>query len=192
MLKLKTKMKKFSFLFLTIAALTLVCCKKASEEPVDPVVSDNPGIASAEDFMAFAAAVNAGESTERWQNEEGWVNLLDDIDFNGVTEWTPVGHVTAPWANWNPVIADGKAFTGKFDGNAHKIKNLKLTDAETKDGRHFGIFGYLGPGAIVQNFVIDESCSLTVTSSVSHSVGMIAGVLYDATVRDVTSYAPMT
>lgn len=192
MLKLKTKMKKFSFLFLTIAALTLVCCKKASEEPVDPIVSDNQGIASAEDFMAFAAAVNAGESTERWQNEDGWVNLLDDIDFNGVTEWTPVGHVTAPWANWNPVIADGKAFTGKFDGNAHKIKNLKLTDAETKDGRHFGIFGYLGPGAIVQNFVIDESCSLTVTSSVSHSVGMIAGVLYDATVRDVTSYAPMT
>ena len=85
-------MKKFSFLFLTIAALTLVCCKKASEEPVDPVVSDNPGIASAEDFMAFAAAVNAGESTERWQNEEGWVNLLDDIDFNGL------GRILCHWS----------------------------------------------------------------------------------------------
>ena len=182
-------MKYYFYLFSVLAALLPVGCNQIPEEPAGP---DVPGIQSAQDFIAFAAAVNAGESTEKWQNEEGWVTLLADIDFEGVTEWTPVGHATAPWTSWNPVVTGGKPFTGKFDGNAHKIKNLKLTDAETVDGRHFGIFGYLGPGAIVQNFVIDESCSLTVTSSVSHSAGMIAGVLYDATVRDVTSYAPMT
>gem|GEM_PF-906923 len=193
-------MKKIFLILFALAALTLAGCKQepvpaepgGEEEPVDPIIPEGPGIKSAEDFIAFAAAVNAGEPTEEWENEEGWINLLTDIDFEGVTEWTPVGHATAPWASWNPVVTEGTPFTGKFDGNAHKIKNLVLTDAETVEGRHFGIFGYLGPGAIVQNFVIDESCSLTVTSSVSHSAGLIAGVLYDATVRDVTSYAPMT
>ena len=150
------------------------------------------GIRNAADFAAFAAAVNAGESTARWENEEGWVNLLADIDFTGVTDWTPVGNAVAPWTNYNPVITSGHAFTGKFDGNAHKIKNLALVDNVTTPGAHFGLFGYVGKGAVVQNFVIDQSCSLTVNSSVSHSAGVIAGVVYDATVRDVTSYAPMT
>ena len=79
-------MKKFSFLFLTIAALTLVCCKKASEETVDPVVSDNPGIASAEDFMAFAAAVNAGE----------WVDagvLLGTVGTSALCEVAQASHL---------------------------------------------------------------------------------------------------
>ena len=182
----------------------LVGCK---QEPVPPSndnqggeqgegggeeVPDGPGIKSAADFIEFAKAVNEGESTAKWQNSEGWVNLLTDIDFKDITEWTPVGNVVAPWDSYNPVISKGQPFTGKFDGNAKRIKNLKLVDAVSTVGEHFGLFGYLGKGAVVQNFIIDESCSLTVTSSVSHSVGMIAGVLYDATVRDVTSYAPMT
>lgn len=151
------------------------------------------GIGSAADFIEFASAVNAGESTAKWENEDGWVTLLGDIDFAGVENWTPVGDVTAPWDSYNPSLPDGQhAFTGKFDGNSHHIKNLALVDNGTVDGRHFGLFGYVGPGGIVQNFVIEENCSLTVTSAVSHSTGLIAGVLYDATVRDVTSYAPMT
>ena len=158
----------------------------ASSEPIER------GIRDAADFAAFAAAVNAGESTSRWENNEGWVNLLADIDFAGVTNWTPVGNAVAPWASYNPVVASGHAFTGKFDGNAHHIKNLTLVDNVTVAGQHFGIFGYVGKGAVVQNFIVDATCSLTVNSSVSHSAGVIAGVMYDATMRDVTSYAPMT
>lgn len=151
------------------------------------------GILDAADFLAFAAAVNAGESTAQWENSQGWVNLLADIDFAGVTSWTPVGHAVAPWgSSYNPVVTEGHAFTGKFDGNAHHIKNLVLVDNVTTAGEHFGLFGYVGKDAIVQNFVIDNSCSLTVNSSVAHSAGVIAGVVYDAAVRDVTSYAPMT
>ena len=151
------------------------------------------GIRNAEDFLEFASAVNAGQSTSKWENGEGWVTLLDDIDFTGITSWTPVGNATAPWTtSYNPTVTDGQAFIGKFDGNAHHIKNLALVDNVDESGRHFGLFGYVGSGGIVQNFIIDATCSLSVTSSVSHSAGLIAGVLYDATVRDVTSYAPMT
>lgn len=150
------------------------------------------GIADAADFAAFAAAVNSGAPTLQWENAEGWVNLLADIDFSEVSSWTPVGFAVAPWNNYNPVVTEGYAFTGKFDGNAHHIKNLHLVCDETVTGRHWGLFGCLGEGAIVQNFVIEDNCSLTVNTSASVSAGMIAGVLYDADVRDVTSYAPMT
>lgn len=150
------------------------------------------GIMSAADFAAFAAAVNAGESTEPWENSEGVVNLLADIDFTGITDWTPVGNATAPWTSYNPQVTAGHPFLGKFDGNAHHIKNLHLVCNETTAGKHFGLFGYVGPGALVQNFVIEDNCSLTVSTNVSLSAGMIAGVVYDAQVRDITSYAPMT
>ena len=152
------------------------------------------GIATAEDFLAFAAAVNAGESTAEWENAEGWVTLQNDIDFNGVNGFVPVGFATAPWASSIPTFTDGEgnAFTGKFDGNAFHIKNLHLVCNETVAGKHYGLFGSLGPGAIVQNFVIEDNCSLLVSSDVSLSAGMIAGLVYDAEVRDVTSYAPLT
>ncbi len=150
------------------------------------------GIATAADFKAFAAAVNAGESTAEWENAEGWVNLLNDIDFDGVNDYVPVGYVTAPWNSSIPTISEGNPFTGKFDGNAYHIKNLHLVCNETVAGKHYGMFGYLAPGAVVQNFVIEDNCSLTVSGNVSLSAGMIAGVVDGAEVRDVTSYAPMT
>ena len=114
--------------------------EQGEEKPDVPPEPDAPGIRTAADFMAFAAAVNAGESTAEWENEEGWVNLLADIDFTGVTSWTPVGNAVAPWADYNPVVTGGHAFTGKFDGNAHHIKNLVLVDAVESAGAHFGMF----------------------------------------------------
>ena len=151
------------------------------------------GIADAADFMAFAKAVNAGTSTAQWEDKDGFVNLVADINFAELEEpFVPVGFATAAWTSYVPTITAGNAFTGKFDGNAHHIKNLHLVCSETEAGNHYGIFGYLGKGAVVRNFVIEDNCSLTVNTNVSLSAGMIAGVMYDAEVRDITSYAPMT
>ena len=180
-----------------VSARTVAAGELRAMDPVKFVPGGAPvvigGIRDAQDFLEFASAVNAGASTARWENASGWVTLLDDIDFSGVSSWIPVGNATAPWVgNITAPLPEGqKAFTGKFDGNAHHIKNLRLTDAGSVAGQHFGLFGYV-KGGTVQNFTIDDNCSLTVTSSASHSVGMIAGVVCDGEVRDVTSYAPMT
>ena len=184
-------MRMLLLLLSTFVALTISGCNHKEPAPVEE--PDVPGIHNVQDFLAFASAVNTGASTKEWENEEGWVNLLADLDFAGVTDFKPVGYATAPWENYFPAVVSGNPFTGKFDGNTHHIKNLKLVCNEIEAGRHFGIFGYVGPGGIVQNFIIDDSCSLTIASevSVSLSAGMIAGVVYDATVRDITSYAPM-
>ena len=74
-----------------------------------------PGIATAADFAAFAAAVNSGASTQQWENADGVVTLLGDIDFSGVTSWTPVGTGVSTWAS-NTLTVSGNPFTGHFDG----------------------------------------------------------------------------
>lgn len=150
------------------------------------------GIASAQDFIDFAAAVNAGESTAAWQDAAGGVNLLCDIDMSSVTAWTPIGNGTFSVAS-NKITLSGAAFTGKFNGQGYKIRNFKAVDKSSTEGSAFGLFGVLGSGAVVENFTFESSCSLTVESTAKNSAsGLVAGVVVDAAVRDIHSYAPLT
>ena len=150
-----------------------------------------PGISTAQDLVDFAAAVNSGASIEKWQAKDGGVNLLANIDMSSIENWVPIGNAKCVPGAADPVI-EGNAWTGKFDGNGRKISGLKMVAAGTEDGANYGLFGVLAPGALVQNFIIDSSCSLEVTSSAVTANGVLAGYVYDATVRDVTSYARMT
>ena len=152
---------------------------------------ETPGISTAQDLVDFAAAVNSGASIEKWQAKDGGVNLLANIDMSSIENWVPIGNAKCVAGGVDPVI-EGNAWTGKFDGNGRKISGLKMIAAGTEDGANYGLFGVLAPGALVQNFIIDSSCSLEVTSSAVTANGVLAGYVYDATVRDVTSYAPMT
>ena len=150
-----------------------------------------PGIRTAQDLLDFASAVNSGMLIDRWQDKSGGVNLLADIDLSSVENWVPIGNAVCVPGAADPVIT-GNAWTGVFDGNGRKITGLKMVSAGTADGANYGLFGVLAPGAVVQNLIIDSSCSLEVTSSAVTANGVIAGYVYDATVRDVTSYARMT
>ena len=181
--------KLFIAALFTAAVLSLVSCQP--KDPSKPDLTGEKGIASVADMMDFAAAVNAGESLEKWQGEDGGIVLLADLDFSEVTSWTPIGYCHAPMTSYIPEIK-GNAFTGKFDGGGHTIRNLKMVADGSRSGMHYGLFGTLGPGAAVQNFTIDASCSLEVTGTASFASGVIAGLVYDATVRDITSYASMT
>ena len=150
-----------------------------------------PGISTAQDLVDFAAAVNSGASIEKWQAKDGGVNLLANIDMSSIENWVPIGNAKCVPGATEPKI-EGFAWTGKFDGNGRKISGLKMVAAGAEDGANYGLFGVLAPGALVQNFIIDSSCSLEVTSSAVTANGVLAGYVYDATVRDVTSYASMT
>ena len=44
---------------------------------------------------------------------------------------------------------------------------------------------------LIENFSFDTGCSFTVASTAGSSNGVVAGLVYDATVRDITSSAPM-
>lgn len=67
------------------------------------------GIYSVDDLKDFRDAVNAGESTARW-DYNGTVSLRNDLDLSG-EDWTSIGTADRP-------------FTGKFNGNGYLIRNI--------------------------------------------------------------------
>ena len=85
-------------------------------------------IGSAADLVAFAQAVNGGQTGAN-------AVLTDNIDLDGTT-WTPIGN------------AD-KKYTGTFDGQGYAILNFEYT--ATSD--YNGLFGYIN-NATVKNFSI--------------------------------------
>ncbi len=155
------------------------------ENPDQPEDPENMKIRTAEDLVRLATEVNNGTSQVKT------AQLMNDIDMASVTTWIPIGNANCSVGATDPVIQNN-AWTGTFDGNGYRIKNLKLVSAGTQEGENYGLFGVLAPGAVVQNFIFDESCSLEVTATASLASGVVAGYVYEATVRDVTSYAPMT
>ena len=89
-----------------------------------------PGIATAQDLVDFAAAVNSGASLEAWQDAEGAVVLLNDIDMKDVASWTPIGNGkfvgSVSGGNKHVSTYEGAAFTGVFDGKGYSIRNIRL------------------------------------------------------------------
>ncbi|MCF0173803.1 MAG: BACON domain-containing protein, partial [Bacteroidales bacterium] len=75
----------------------------AKEKDPEPEI---PGIKDAESFKAFAAAVAAGDYSA-FKNESGEVDILNNIDFSGVTDWAGI-----------------ESFDGIINGHDRYIKNL--------------------------------------------------------------------
>ena len=99
--------------------------------PIPPVVKE---IATAEDLLAFAAFVNAGNNDARGV-------LTADITL------------TAPWET--PIGIDGTPYSGIFDGQGHKIFGFNGTGA----GK-YGLFGFAS-AATIKNFSIDGTLTVT-------------------------------
>ena len=59
-------------------------------------------------------------------------------------------------------------------------------------GTAWGLFGGLGAGAVVENLVIDETSSLELKATAQTDCGVIAGMVWDARVRNITNNASMT
>ena len=101
------------------------------------------------------------------------VKLTADIDYEGV----PNAH--------RPIGTSGKKFYGRFDGQGHRIKGMVLTKDNALDNRGYdgqGFFGSVRGGGtsldnkvtnevIIENLIIDESCS------VEHDQNFAAGVV---------------
>ena len=126
---------------------------KAAEE----VVLDNT-IDSVKEFIAFANAVNAGNSYKGQT-----VVLGADLDLAGVT-WTPIGTSDNP-------------FKGTFDGNGKVIKNLSVLMAGQSN---VGLFGYTTDGEI-KNVTVENA---KVAGRLN--VGVIAGTPYTTKYTNIT------
>ena len=58
--------------------------------------------------------------------------------------------------SWTPIGPTGKPYHGTFDGQGHRISNLQISIPEN----YTGMFGQVTGGAIIRNFVLDNTCSI--------------------------------
>ena len=119
-----------------------ICTDAGCTDPYEPAVLQDGWyqLANAGNVEWFSTLVNQGGN-----NIFLWGKLVADIDFTDVTH-TPIG------------VSDATKFNGKFDGQGHRILNLKLRNSKDLQG-FFG--GLRGGGTTVSNLIIDKSCQIT-------------------------------
>ncbi|MCR4920654.1 MAG: discoidin domain-containing protein [Bacteroidaceae bacterium] len=106
-----------------------VCAASALEQDTDGYIK----IYTAQDLIDFSAYVND-------EKHDAWGKLMADIDLENVN-FTPIGLYADDGAQRN--------FTGKFDGQGHVIRNLRV---EISDGSEAGLFSRASNGATITNF----------------------------------------
>ena len=116
-------------------------------------------IATKDAFLAFRDAVNGGKS---YSGEV--LKLTADIDLAGES-WQEIGRAASTSS------VGSNVFKGTFNGDGHTISNM-TTVLEPTSGfvdMQGGLFGNLGDGAVVKNFTLTGSMSITNKSSASGS-----------------------
>ena len=96
-------------------------------------------IINANSLVAFTRIVNTDLKTATK------ARMYADIDMTGVTDYYPIGD-------------EGKLYVGEFDGQGHIISNFVHNNGSYD---YQGIFGRIGDGADIKNFVLDNTCSIT-------------------------------
>lgn len=118
-------------------------------------------ITNATQLQAFLDAASAGDYSA-WKNNDGVVELGDDIDLTGVT------------------IKPATSFDGVFDGRNYCLYNWKSDGAS--------MFAKLDAGGVIKNVVIGEACELTLPTATSGAFGFLVAENY-GTVSGCQNYA---
>ena len=121
-------------------------------------------IRTPEELLRFRAAVNLGVSFAGC-----WIRQEADLDLGLVGDWTPIG-----------VYGGGSYFYGVYDGNGHRIWNLRISD-----GGNVGLFGMLGGTVMnlgIESGRIEGICVGAITSHGVGSSGKIVNCCNKATV----------
>lgn len=136
--------------------------KPPTEEPDScGIIQPQVTLSTVEELLALSRLVAGGDTTH--QNIR--YSLAGDLDLAGV-DFSPIGSPEHP-------------FLGSFDGAGHTIRRLTLSAS----GDGIGFFGSLGPGAMVENLVL-EDCSVTG----GNRVGVLAGAAEGAVIRQCKVY----
>lgn len=125
-------------------------CGYAAAAPEPGAVVD---IATTTQLFDFASLVNTRSNYSALS-----ARLTADIDLDGCN-FPTIGSKVFP-------------YKGKFDGQGHRIKNMKL---EAQTDSPCGFFSVIGNGAEISNLVIDATC---VISGLGTDVAGVAGVAW--------------
>ncbi|MBQ7461832.1 MAG: dockerin type I repeat-containing protein [Bacteroidaceae bacterium] len=114
-----------------------------------PLEDDFRMIGNASQLYWFARMVNEFGNA-------GWnARLTDDIDMTDYSDlFEPIGNGTNP-------------YRGHFDGQQHRISELHINSGD----KYAGFIGRCGNGALIENLLLDETCSISTTSECAALVG---------------------
>lgn len=155
-----------------------------------PVVEDRePGIYSLKDLTELgeaiaSATVEADPDYSKWQDENGVINLYNDIN---------AGATPLPLMGGQDVKANDKsgAFGGIFDGNGHTISGR----LESGGQPIVALFTRLAPTGIIRNLTVDVEATNDYTGSVQKHLAAIVGFSVTATsgyIENCTSKGTLT
>lgn len=120
-------------------------------------------IASEQDLIWFANAINTGKTTNDGKAYDG--ELVKDITLSN--------------ANWSPIGTKEHPFTGYFFGNGHAIKGMKYESFASTD---FGLFGIVD-GANIDCLGIEDA-EVRVGPNTIINVGLLCGKAIHGTTID--------
>jgi hypothetical protein len=157
-------MKRLVFVFLVIIAVYSIADAKYSGGSGNP--NDPYQIANVSDLLNLAADTN--------DYNKCFIMTADiDLDPNLPGNQVFTTAVIAPDTDPLPSSFDGTPFTGSFNGNGHKIMNLKI-DTSDANTCFLGLFGVIsGSAAHVKNLTIDNA--VITGGSASYMLGCLCG-----------------
>lgn len=170
-------------------ATDAVARKFITVSQVGPIVEDRePGIYSLKDLTELgeaiaSATVDADPDYSKWQDENGVINLYNDINA-GATPLPLMGGQT---------VANDKsgAFGGVFDGNGHTISGR----LESGGQPIVALFTRLAPTGIIRNLTVDVAATNDYTGSVQKHLAAIVGFSVASTggyIENCTSKGTLT
>ena len=114
-----------------------------------PLENDFRMISNASQLYWFSRMVNEFGNA-------GWnARLTDDIDMSDYNDlFEPIGNGTNP-------------YRGHFDGQQHRISEMHINSSEN----YAGFIGRCGNGALIENLLLDETCSINTTGQCAGLVG---------------------
>jgi hypothetical protein len=164
--------------------LTIRCGDLASDAVIRKFISisqtgpvagpRDPGIYALKDLSDLAVAVAGNQDCSKWQDANGVINLMNDID---------AGASLIPCIGGQIVTTDTVgAFGGIFDGHGHTIKG-------TLDGKGkpiVALFTRLGPTGVIKNLTVDVTAvNDYANTDVQPHLAALVGFVVTATTGDI-------
>lgn len=126
------------------------------------IAANAEGIATAKDFIEFAAACNDGAGVDKWMRADSVICLTADIDFSKEKK-----------------VPQIISFGGHFSGEGHSIVGWKAATP---------LFGELQKGSVVEKLVIDRSCNMKINGKSDEFYGAFIAAINYGTISDCVSH----
>ena len=137
----------------------------------DPIRIEN-----VDDLIMLRDTVNSGTTYEG-----KYIVQTVDLDLSQFGEaWEPIGTARKDLSSY--AYVPNKPFMGIYDGQNHKILNMKCVFSENERAK--GFFGAVR-NATIKNLIIDESCYI----KASMYVAGVAGLAVDSTFENCVNHA---